>query len=88
MKLLKPKPKRTQVYFYPDEQEAVAISARKRGVSKAAVIREAVRTALNVRPKQRLSAEEFFKRLSRGTRTMNIPRDLSERHDEYIYGGR
>lgn len=71
---------RTIVQLHEDQAAALEQAARRRGISKAAVIREAL-DALLVRETQGSAVERALKAAGAGTSGVE---DLAERHDEYL----
>lgn len=71
---------RTIVQLPEDQAAALARAARRRGVSKAAVVREALSVLL-----VRESEDPVFKRAMRaaGSGASGV-HDLGERHDDYL----
>lgn len=86
MERYKHRPKRTQIYLYPEEEVVITTLSQREGRSRAAVVREAIKTYGKKKGIREQSVVEFFKELSKGTEKLNIPSDLSENLDYYLYG--
>jgi hypothetical protein len=71
---------RTIVHLTDDQAEALERAARERGVSKAAVIREALAELLEREPHDALVERALT---VAGCGASGLP-DLAERHDEYL----
>lgn len=76
MRKLKKKP--IQMYIEPRQDAALVVLARKRGVSKAELIRESIEKYITAIPVEDDPAMGLIGLGSSGKR------DLSERHDRYI----
>jgi len=76
MKTLKKKP--VQMYIEPGQDAALAVLARKRGVSKTQLIRESIQKYLTALPLEEDPAMGLVGLGSSGRR------DLSEQHDKYL----
>jgi len=76
MKTLKKKP--VQMYIEPGQDAALAILARKRGVSKTQLIRESIQKYLTALPIEEDPAMGLVGLGSSGRR------DLSAQHDKYF----
>lgn len=76
MKALKKKP--IQIYIEPRQDEALGALSKKKGVSKAAIIRESVEKYLKELPVEEDSAMGLIGLGSSGKG------DLSAKHDKYL----
>lgn len=76
VRILKKKP--IQMYIEPGQDAALAVLARKRGVSKAELIRESIEKYLAALPFEEDPAMEL---VGLGT---SGKRDVSELHDKYL----
>ncbi len=76
MKVLKKKP--IQIYIEPRQDEALGVLSKKKGVSKAAIIRESVEKYLKELPVEEDSAMGLIGLGSSGKG------DLSTKHDKYL----
>lgn len=78
--------KRKQIYLESWQDEAISTIARRERLSESAVIRRELSRTLGPKESNQQSIVEFFKELSKGTEKLNIPPDVSERVDYYLYG--
>ncbi len=78
MKALKKKP--IQIYIEPAQDNALKVLSKKRGVSKAAIIRESLEKFLRELPVEKDPAMGLIG-LGRSGKG-----DLSEKHDKYLAG--
>ncbi len=76
MRALKKKP--IQMYIEPGQDAALAVLARKRGVSKAELIRESIEKYLATQP---VEEDPAMGLVGLGTSGKS---DVSERHDKYL----
>lgn len=76
MKALKKKP--IQVYIEPTQDNALEVLSKRRGVSKAAIIRESLGKFLRELPVEKDPAMDLIGLGSSGKG------DLSEKHDKYL----
>jgi hypothetical protein len=74
--------KRTQVYLTHAQHAALLRAARTRNVSLAEVVREAVDAYLTRKPARERGDDPLADLIG----FVNGPGDLSERHDDYLYG--
>jgi len=73
--------RRTQIYLEPELAEALDRVARRRGISRASVIREAARQL--VAAERPIEEDPIFGIIGIAS---GGPSDVSERHDDYLMG--
>jgi len=76
--------KRTQIYLTLSQHSALVRAARTRNVSLAEVVREAVNAYLTRKPGPEPGGSDPLADL---IGCFEGPGDLSDRHDDYLYGG-
>ncbi len=75
--------KRTTVMLPPELKAEVTRTARKRRVSLGQFIRESLKENLK-RPPQNVSSDSLLD--DDAVFTGSVPRNISKRHDDYLYG--
>jgi len=75
---------RTQVYFPEDLHRELFLLAKKENLAMAELVRQFVKIGVRIKRSKKSSGETLLKLASDAVK--GLPKDLSNRHDEYLYG--